>query len=236
MAKILLVEDDLSIAANLKAWLEKENHVVDHVADGDQGFEMLTHFQYDLAVLDWQLPGMQGADICAELRKNGNEIAILMLTSRSSLDDRVKGLDSGAYDYLVKPCSLEELSARIRALLRRHGHQELRVFLIGDLEVRFESHEVIKDGKDIQLSPMEFEILKLLARNQDTFFSADMLLSRLWADKPQVSKQLVKVHVKNLRKKLAACGTNVSVITSKNEGYTLQIAADGAGPASEQAN
>lgn len=226
MAKIILVEDDLEIAANLKAWLEKDKHVVDHVANGNDGLDRLIHFQYDLAILDWQLPGMQGADICSEVRKRGSDMAILMLTSRSTLDDRVKGLDSGAYDYMVKPCSLDELSARIRALLRRHGASDQKSIIVGDLLIRLDSHEVLRQGQDLELSPMEFEILKLLSRNQDTVFSSDMVLSRLWSDKPQVSKQLVKVHIKNLRKKLKSSGTIVGVATAKNEGYSLSIGAD----------
>lgn len=224
MAKILIVEDDLSISANIKAWLEKEKHVVDSCADGKEGFELLTHYPYDLAILDWQLPGMEGADICLELRKEGSTIPILMLTSRSSLDDRVQGLDAGAYDYLVKPCSLEELSARIRALLRRHGPPDTeRCFIVGDLEIKYDSHEVVKGNEKLSLSPVEFEIFKLLARNQDTTFSADAILSRLWSDKPQVSKQLIKVHVKNLRKKLASVETVVGIATAKNEGYSVII-------------
>lgn len=231
MAKILLVEDDLSISANVKAWLEKEKHVVDAVADGLEGLEMLRHYVYDLAILDWQLPGMEGAKICETIRNEGSQLPILMLTSRGSLDDRVHGLDVGAYDYLVKPCSLEELSARIRALLRRHGKNEERCYIIGDLEIKMDSHEVLKGADKLQFSPIEFEIFKLFARNPDTVFSADTILSRLWSDKPQVSKQLVKVHVKNLRKKLAATGTVVGIATNKNEGYVINIA-DEAAPAS----
>ena len=223
MAKILIVEDDLQMSANIKAWLEKEKHVVDSVADGKEGLEMLLHYPYDLAILDWQLPGMEGADICLELRKEGSTLPILMLTSRSSLDDRVQGLDAGAYDYLVKPCSLEELSARIRALLRRHGPDTERCFIIGDLEIKFDSHEVVKGDTKLQFSPVEFEIFKLLARNQETTFSADAILQRLWSDKPQVSKQLIKVHVKNVRKKLAAVATVVSIVTTKSEGYSIAI-------------
>ena len=150
-----------------------------------------------------------------------------MLTSRSSLDDRVAGLDAGAYDYLVKPCSLEELSARIRALLRRHGKESARTFRFGDLQIIFASHEVLKNGENIALSPIEFEILKLLVHNSDSSFSTDAMLARLWSDKPQVSKQLVKVHVRNLRKKLAAAGTNVHIVTAKNEGYMAVIQDDG---------
>jgi DNA-binding response OmpR family regulator len=223
MAKILIVEDDLSFSENVKTWLEKQNHVVDTVADGNEGLSRLKLYAYDLAVIDWQLPGLEGAEICSELRKAGSEIPILMLTGRSSLDDRVTGLDAGAYDYLTKPCSLQELSARIRALLRRHGPDTTKSLIIGDLEIRHDSHEVLKNGVNLSLSPIEFEIFKLLCHNRDVSFSAEAMLSRLWADKPQVSKQLVKVHVKNLRKKLADAGTMVSIETAKNEGYMVVV-------------
>ncbi len=223
MAKILIVEDDLLISDSIKSWLEKEKHVVDSIADGAEGLQLLLYYAYDLAILDWQLPGMEGLDICIALRKADKKLPLLMLTSRASLVDRVNGLESGAYDYLVKPCSLEELSARIRALLRRHKVDEEKALTVGDLEIRFDSHVVKRNSSEIQLSPIEFEILKLLARNQDVSFSAEAMLARLWADKPQVSKQLVKVHVKNLRKKLLASETNVSIATSKNEGYNLVI-------------
>lgn len=223
MAKILLVEDDQTIADNVRVWLEKQKHAVDHTANGREGLELLLHYEYELAILDWHLPEMEGADICVAVRKAGKDLPILMLTSRSSLSDRVRGLDSGAYDYVVKPCPLEELSARVRALLRRSGNEEGSKLAIGDLEIRSDSHEVLKDGMNIQLSPSEFEILKLLARHPDDYFSADAILSRLWSDKPQVSKQLVKVHVMNLRKKLAATGTNVSIAMERSEGYFLSV-------------
>lgn len=223
MAKILIVEDDLAVSSQLKSWLEKEKYVVDTAADGKEGLELLKIYSYDLAIIDWQLPGMDGAEICLKLRKEGSLLPILMLTSRSSLDDKIQGLDAGAYDYLVKPCSLVELSARVRALLRRRVPDQEKSFYVGDLEIKLDSHEVMKDGTTVPLSPIEFEVLKLLARHQDNAFSAEAILSRLWADKPKVSKQLVKVHVKNLRKKLAAVNTVVSINTEKNEGYTLVV-------------
>ncbi|MBX9719981.1 MAG: response regulator transcription factor, partial [Candidatus Obscuribacterales bacterium] len=221
--KILIIEDDLSVSESIKAWLEKENHVIDTVPDGKEGLDLLLHYAYDLAIIDWQLPGMEGVDICLALQKANKKVPALMLTSRASVDDRVSGLEAGAFDYLVKPCSLEELSARLRALLRRHPVSQEKSLIVGDLELKSDSHEVLRNGEKLALSPIEFEVFKLLARNQDTSFSADAMLARLWADKPQVSKQLVKVHVKNLRKKLASVGTNVSIATSKNEGYTLSI-------------
>jgi two-component system, OmpR family, response regulator len=223
MAKLLIVEDDPVIAKNVQAWLEKENHTVDVVGHGDEGLYLLLNYAYDLAILDWQLPGKQGAEICQLVRDSGNDIPILMLTSRSSLSDRVKGLDCGAYDYIVKPCALSELSARIRALLRRPGDAKTEELVLGNLELNLASHEALVNGTRLSLSPSEYLILALLARTLETPFTAEAILARLWADKPNVSKQLVRVHITHLRQKLAAAGSHLRVVSQKRDGYMAVI-------------
>ncbi len=223
MAKILIVEDDPVIANNVKSWLENEKHTVDLVGDGDEGLYLLLNYSYDLAVLDWQLPGKQGADICLAVRAAKNEMPILMLTSRSTLSDRVQGLDSGAYDYVVKPCSLPELSARVRALLRRPADTVSESLILGNLELKLVSHEVLVEGKKLALSPSEFMILALLAKTLDKPYTADNILSKLWADKPNVSKPLVRVHITHLRKKLASSGAKLTIESQKGGGYMASL-------------
>jgi DNA-binding response OmpR family regulator len=223
MAKILIVEDDIAVSEAIKNWLEKEHFIVETIVDGKEAFERLRLYHYDLAVIDWQVPSMDGAHICLELRKGGSVMPILMLTSRASLDDRVEGLDAGAYDYLVKPASMKELTARIRALLRRRTPDSAKTLIVGDLEIRHDTHEVSRAGALLPLLPMEYEILKFLCSHQDISVSDDALLSRLWTDKSQVSSQLVKAHVKNLRKKLEEARSIVSIATSKNEGYVVVV-------------
>lgn len=223
MAKIILVEDDPQVSEYLKDWLIREKHCVDVIADGRLGLEEINKNNYDLAVLDWQLPGMDGVDVSLALREKGNTIPILMLTGRSSIDDRVQGIESGAYDYLVKPCSLIEFSARVRALLRRAMVKEERCFIVGDLEIKFDSHEVLLAGKHLKLSPGEFEILRVLAYNPDGPSSLSSLHARISAQSPLVSEALVKSQIKSLKKKLAEEGSKVAVSTDKNGFYFVEI-------------
>lgn len=223
MAKIIMVEDDLNISRTVKSWLENEKYVVDAAATGNDGLELLLHFDYDLAILDWQLPDLQGPDIARKLQENGKNIPILMLTSKGELQNKIEGLEAGAFDYVVKPCSLEELSARVRALLRRTIESgNASTLSLGSLEMRLIAREVFASGNEVKLSPSEFEILKLMLKSPGASFSTDAIFARLWSDKPNVSKQLVKVHVNNLRKKLAAAQSSVQVLTNDLLEYCLK--------------
>ncbi len=223
MAKILLVEDDLVISETIKSWLEKEKHIVEATTSGREGLDLLTHYAFDLVVLDWQLPDLQGPEIAKSIRNSRLDIPILMLTSKGEITDRVEGLEAGAFDYVVKPCTAEELAARVRALLRRPGGNvsDTKDLTLGDLYIDFKSHEVRKAESKIKLSPSEFEILKLLAKSSGGAFSSEAILARLWVDKPNVSKQLVKVHVMNLRKKLSEAGSKVTVVTNDLGEYSI---------------
>ena len=225
MAKILLVEDDLGISETIKSWLEKEKHIVETTTSGREGLDLLTHYKFDLVVLDWQLPDMQGPEIAKSVRNARVDVPILMLTSKGEISDRVEGLEAGAFDYVVKPCTAEELAARVRALLRRPGGDvtDAKDLQLGDLSIDFKSHEVRKGDAKIKLSPSEFEILKLLAKNVGGSFSSEAILARLWIDKPNVSKQLVKVHVMNLRKKLGEANSEVSIMTNDLGEYFVSV-------------
>lgn len=224
MAKIIIVEDDPFIAKSVKSWLENEKHTVDVVADGSEGLFLLQNYSYDLAIIDWQLPGMQGAEICLALRSSGNTLPVLMLTSRSALSDRVQGLDSGAYDYMVKPASLEELSARVRALLRRPVEESQERITLGNLAIDIAAREARINGERAALTPNEFAVLLFLCKNLDESFGTDILLSRLWADKPNVSSSLVRVHITHLRQKLADLNSEVQIVSHKRTGYKATIA------------
>lgn len=230
MVKILVVEDDLEIQDSISCWLRAENHVVDTASDGTTGLDLLLHYSYDVAILDWQLPGLEGAEICARVRAAGKTLPILMLTSRSALSDRITGLDAGAFDYVVKPCVLDELSARVRALLRRGSEQKTEELRVGDLIIDCVSRQVKRGAVSLEISPSEFEILKLLASVKSEGLSAEAILARLWHDKPQVSVQLVRVHIMNLRKKLLAAGSVVSVDSGRNTGYRLSAAGEALSP------
>jgi len=219
MAKILVIEDDALISKNIKTWLENENHTVDIVDDGALGLDQLTHYPYDLAIIDWNLPGMDGASICRSARNNKIDLPLLMLTAKSSLSEKIVGLDSGAYDYLVKPCSLEELSARVRALLRRTVEHKEDQLSFGNISVSKMSREVQVNGQSLSLSPSEFDILLLLTKDIGVPTKTERLLAQL--GKPDMSSQLIRVHITNLRKKLQNSGANHSLVGQKGAGYAL---------------
>ncbi len=227
MAKILIVEDDLVIARNLKTWLENEKHTVDMVHDGDEGLYRLLNYPYDLAILDWNLPGKQGAEICVSVRSSNSDVPILMLTARASLKDKVKALDIGAYDYIVKPCVLEELSARVRALLRRHpGDEKSKAILThGNLKIDIDSHAVLVDGKQVSLSPSEYSILLLLCENFGTTFTSDKILGKIRGNN-EGSTKLVRVHITHLRQKLAAAKSTLQIVNARTGGYLADVQND----------
>lgn len=225
MAKILIVEDDLNISRTIQSWLEKEKHVVESTASGKEGLDLLLHFNYDLAILDWQLPDSSGPEIARALQSEKRAVPLLMLTSKGEVNDRVEGLDAGVFDYLVKPCPLEELSARVRALLRRTIEPEAsnKTIVLGNLQINPLSRKIMVSESEVKLSPSEFEILKLMGKSPGGSFSVDAIFSRLWSDKPNVSKQLVKVHVMNLRKKLIAANCSVQLLTNDLNEYFLKV-------------
>ena len=215
------------IARNVKAWLENEKHTVDMVHDGDEGLYRLLNYPYDLAILDWNLPGKQGAEICISVRSSNSDIPILMLTARASLNDKVTALDIGAYDYIVKPCILQELSARVRALLRRHpGAEKSKTILThGNLRIDVDSHEVTVAGQPVSLSPSEYSILLLLCENFGETFTSDKILSNIRGNK-EGSSQLVRVHVTHLRQKLAASQSTLQIINARTGGYSADVKKD----------
>lgn len=223
MAKILIVEDDLNISKTIQGWLEKEKYTVESTASGKEGLALLLHYNYDLAILDWQLPDAAGPEIAKEVISRKRAVPILMLTSKGDIKDKVEGLDAGVCDYLVKPCPLEELSARVRALLRRTGEssESIKSINLGNTVINYPSRTVSVDGATVKLSPSEFEILKLMSKTLGGSFSVEAIFARLWADKPNVSKQLVKVHVSNLRKKLQTAGSSIQIKTNDLNEYQL---------------
>lgn len=224
MAKILIVEDDLNISKTIQGWLEKEKYTVESTASGKEGLDLLLHYNYDLAILDWQLPDAAGPEIAKEVISRKRAVPILMLTSKGDIKDKVEGLDAGVCDYLVKPCPLEELSARVRALLRRTGEssESVKSLTLGNTTINYPSRTVSVDDVAVKLSPSEFEILKLMSKTLGGSFSVEAIFARLWADKPNVSKQLVKVHVSNLRKKLQTAGSSIQIQTNDLNEYQLK--------------
>lgn len=200
--RILIVEDDHTIAQAIKEGLEQESYAVDVEYDGDDGFASASTGDYDLLVLDVMLPGMSGLDIAQKLRADKNHVRILMLTAKDQVPDRVRGLNTGADDYMVKPFSFEELLARIRALLRRPEEKLGEVLEAGDLTLDTIAKEVKRAGTPIPLSSKEFALLEYMLRNKGRVLSKNNLINHVWDFDADVLPNTVEVFMNYLRSKV----------------------------------
>ena len=220
--RILLIEDEHKIARALKRALEQESYAVDVAYDSDTGYAMLTTEPYDLAIIDRLLPGgKDGITITQEVREKGMHMPILILTALGSVKDRTQGLDTGADDYLVKPFALEELLARVRALLRRPSEQQGTVLEAGDLTLDTVSFRVTRAGKDISLTSKEYSLLEYLLRNQGRPLSKDSIIAHVWDFDSDVLPNTVEVYIKYLRSKIDVPFDRPLIKTVRGFGYTL---------------
>ena len=202
--RILVIEDEQKVARALKEGLTHEGYQVDLAFSGEEGFYLLSTAQYDLLLLDLMLPGRDGLEILKSVRKQGMTFPVLVLTARDTVEDRVKGLDSGADDYLVKPFAFAELLARIRVLLRRgRSEQNLRL-LLADLEMDLVTRKVKRGGTEIPLTAREFDLLELLLRHQGQIVSREMIAKEVWqeVDRATPIDNLIDVHIARLRRKI----------------------------------
>lgn len=202
MAKILLVEDERDLAKQLEDWFKREQHTVDVVFSGQDALNQLKISKYDLVILDWMLPQVSGLDVLRHIRSRNNRTPVIMLTAKDSEDDKEHGLDSGADDYVTKPFSLRELSARTRAALRRASQAAKTVLTAGDVELDPVSRTVSKSNMEIHLEPKEFNLLEFFMRHPQQVFSADALIDRVWPSDTLVSTDAIRTYIKILRKKL----------------------------------
>ncbi len=222
MPKILLVEDEHLTATIVVDWLTAEGHTVDLVTDGVDGYDWLRNASYDVAIIDWGLPRLSGVELCEKYRRSGGQTPILMLTGKKAVNEKTHGLDSGADDYLTKPFELEELSARVRALLRRKPNYSSTILCVNDIELDPISKMVKKDGIEIHLLPKEFAILHLLMRHPNQVFSADAILERVWSTDTESATDTVRPYITKLRKKLSTADEDDSIIqTVYGSGYKL---------------
>jgi DNA-binding response OmpR family regulator len=219
--RILLIEDDEIIAERIQAGLERAHFSVDVAYDGETGLQMARVGPYAVVILDLMLPGRDGWSVCEALRVRRNPVPILMLTARGAVEDRVRGLNTGADDYLPKPFDFNELVARIRALLRRDHLQKGRVLQIADLEIDPAARQVQRGGKEIVLTPREFSLLEALARNEGRALTREYILERVWGDDESYSNT-VSFHVASLRKKIDAEYAVKLIHTVHGVGYVLR--------------
>lgn len=221
--RVLLIEDEQKIAKALKRALEQESYAVDLAHDSDSGYAMLATEPYDLAIIDRLLPGgRDGTMIVKDARTNNVHTPILLLTALGSVKDRTEGLDSGADDYLVKPFALEELLARVRALLRRPIEQQGIILRAADLSLDTVSSRVTRAGKEITLTNKEYSLLEYLLRNQGRPLSKDAIIAHVWDFDADILPNTVEVYIKYLRSKIDAPFERPLIKTVRGFGYTLQ--------------
>lgn len=200
--RILVVEDNRRLNTSLRNSLEEDGYAVDAAYDGDEGEAFALSAPYDLILLDVMLPNKDGLSLCRDLRKEGISTPILMLTARDAVDDRVSGLDSGADDYLVKPFSMNELRARLRALLRRNQPEKTAYLQVGDLTMDPATHQVQRADTPIQLTPREFAILEYLMRSPNRILTREMIEAHVWNFDFISGSNVVDVYIRRLRKKV----------------------------------
>jgi two-component system alkaline phosphatase synthesis response regulator PhoP len=202
VARVLIVEDDTDIAMSLGADLRRQGHESEVVGDGEQAIEVATRVTWDLILLDVMLPGVDGFDVCRELRQQGVETPIIMLTARTQEIEKELGLDSGADDYVTKPFGLRELRARIRAQLRRSARGPGRAARFGDCEVDFDRAELRRGGRVVEVTAQEWRLLGVFLQRPGRALSRDQLIALAWGHGVSVSDRTVDTHVFNLRRKI----------------------------------
>jgi DNA-binding response OmpR family regulator len=219
--RLLVIEDSIPIAGAVRAMLERRKFAVDVCNDGESGLDFLLRQPYDAAVVDIVLPERDGFSIVESARSHGIQTPILFLTARDAVEDRVRGLNTGADDYLVKPFQEDELVARINALIRRSDRPSHPLITAGKLTVDIAARSATYDGKPVELGTTEFRLLEFLARNAGITFSRAQLLERIWEYDFEGSSNIVDVYVSQVRRKLKAAGGNDVIKTVWGVGYKL---------------
>ncbi len=221
MAKILLVEDDEQLADTVRTALLFDHHTVELAHDSDTASHLLKSSDFDLLILDWGLPGsMNGLEVCKNYRTGGGKSPVIMLTGKTEVSDRATGLDSGADDYVPKPFHIKELSARVRALLRRPPSYMGTVLETGTLTLDPQKHRVTKDGQPISLLPKEFSLLEFMMRHPNQVFTPEALLSHVWPSDTEATVAALRTTMKRLRTKIDPEGTILR--TEHGVGYVLE--------------
>ncbi len=224
--RVLVVEDEESLHALLQYNLEKEGFSVDVAVDGEEALMMIDERAPDIVILDWMLPKVSGIEVCRRLRglAQTRNLPIIMLTARGEESDRVRGLDTGADDYMVKPFSMTEFTARVRAVLRRirPALAEERLAL-GDIEVDQAAHRVRRNGRSVRLGPTEYRLLLHLIQHPGRVFSREQLLDAVWGSEVYVEVRTVDVHVGRLRRALSEDGEVDPIRTVRSAGYSIDF-------------
>lgn len=223
--RFLLVEDDTALAASLSRGLREQSYAVDVATNGEDALFQASISPYDAIILDINLPKLDGLTVCRTIRERGSAVRILMLTARGKTEDRIHGLDSGADDYLAKPFELDELLARLRALLRRHGNQvDQPNVVLDDMEIDFAAQRVHRAGVIVALTTKEYALLEYLARNMGKMIGRAELTEHVWDENHDPTTNAVEVYINRLRKKIDRVGFRPLIQTRRGSGYYLGVA------------
>jgi DNA-binding response OmpR family regulator len=219
---ILLVEDEVKLARFIELELTCEDYQVTVAHDGLAGLTIARETAVDLIILDWMMPGLSGLEVCRRLRATGNKVPIILLTAKDEVSDRVAGLDAGADDYVVKPFSIEELLARIRAHLRRTQEEDLDLLQFEDLSLNRSTREVFRAQRSIELTAKEFDLLEYLLTNPRQVITRDRILEQVWGYDFMGDSNIIEVYIRYLRLKLEEQGEKRLIHTVRGVGYVLR--------------
>ena len=221
--KILVVEDEKDLNKIITKYLKKSNYNVDSAYDGEEALDYINVGEYDVIILDIMMPKMNGYDFIKRIRRDKNNVAVLMLTAKDSLEDKVKGLDLGADDYLVKPFEFDELLARIRAMLRRNYRESAtNILVIGDVELDTVKKSVTKNGSIIELTAKEYEVLEYLLRNKNHILSREQIREHVWDFDYEGESNIIDVLIKNIRQKIDDNKEESIIQTKRGAGYVIR--------------
>ena len=220
--KILLAEDEVDLNNVVTRYLKKNGYSVDSVLDGEEALDYLEYSEYDLVILDIMMPKVDGFEVIKKLRDKGNHTSVLMLTSMDSADDKVKGLDLGADDYIVKPFDFNELMARIRAVVRRKYGNSSNRLVIGDLILDTSEKSVTRAGKQIELTGKEYEVLEYLMQSKNRILSREQIKEHVWDFDYEGDSNIIDVLIKNIRKKIDIEDGKQIIYTKRGLGYVIK--------------
>ncbi len=220
--RILVVEDEKKVGSFIKKGLEEENYAVDIAYDGEEGLTLAQINEYDLILLDIMLPRLDGMEVLRQIRRNGSNVPILMLTAKDSVEDIVSGLDGGSDDYLTKPFSFDELVARVRALLRRKAKEKTDLLTVGDLSLSTSTHRVKRGGREIELTAKEYALLEYFMRNPNRVLTRVLITEHVWDYHFDPSTNVIDVYVNYLRKKIDQGFEKKLIHTIRGSGYIMK--------------
>jgi len=219
--RILLAEDESKLAAFIERGLREASYTVDKAEDGDEALWLVENHSFDLVIMDVMMPGKDGFSVVRQIRRQGLDVPVLFLTARAEVENRVRGLDSGGDDYMTKPFSMEELLARVRALLRRQRHQQVNHLKVSGLEMDLVSHGVRINGQSVELTNKEYALLELLVSQSPTPVTKTTIVERVWNQHFDSGTNLVNVYMNRLRGKIAENGGGPFIQTVRGVGFAL---------------